>query len=304
MKTQAKYRSLGISVGTVLTLLATCLPPWTSAMAVNPVSPGCSAIIQDLPGYLRGTDVALHVTPDHPFLVTRRIPHDGEAFTQGLVFYSGYLYESTGLQGHSSIRKIDLDSGRVVAMKPVRAALFAEGLTELNDQFLQLSWHSETALSYDAGLNLHDTIKYEGKAWGLTNMKGRLVVSDGSSTLKFVDAGTFRVVKTLLVSDHGRQVEGLNELEYVGRWIYANVFPTDCIAEIDPVSGAIVSWLNLHGLFPWSQRKGRSTVANGIAYDADSGKLFVTGKNWPYIFELKLSETKRSAARNGFSENR
>ena len=296
MKTQAKYRSAGIRGGTVLIFLVTFLLPWTSVMAVNPDSPGCGAIIQDLPGYLSGTGVALDAAPDRPFIVTRQIPHDSEAFTQGLVFYSGYLYESTGLQGHSSVRKIDLTSGRVVAMKPVRATLFGEGLTELNDRFLQLTWHSETALSYDADLNLNDSVKYEGDAWGLTtNMKGRLIVSDGSSTLKFLDAETFRLINTLKVNDHGRQVGGLNELEYIDKWIYANVFPTDCIAEIDPVSGTITSWINLYGLLPWSQRKGHSAVANGIAYDANSGKLFVTGKYWPFIFWLKLMETKEKS---------
>ncbi len=228
-----------------------------------------------------------------PYRVTARYPRDTKAFTQGLVFHQGQLYESTGIRGRSDIRRIDLHTGRILDRRPLDAALFGEGLTVLDGRLVQLTWQSGSAFIYDpADLRRLGDFSLAGEGWGSTVVAGRLVVSDGTSWLKFFAGDGYREVERVQVTDGGRPVEGLNELEAVGETVYANVYPSDCIARIDARSGQVLGWLDLAGLMPLSQRPDTSAVANGIAYHAPTGALLVTGKLWPYLYRLMLPDTQ------------
>lgn len=235
----------------------------------------------------------IEAVPLRPFEVAARYPHDRNAFTQGLVFYQGELYESTGLRGRSSVRRLDLKSGRVLNKRHLNKALFGEGLAVLDRQLVQLTWETGSALIYTP-TDLHQvgSFTFRGEGWGSTAVDNRLVISDGSSWLRFFDRHDFRQVASLQVTADGRPVEGLNELESVEGVIYANVYPSDCIAQIDARSGQVVGWIDLGGLMPLSERPQRAAVANGIAYKPETGELFVTGKFWPYIYQLRLLKTE------------
>jgi len=248
----------------------------------------CNSITNRDPKYLNTERASHGITPNRDFTVVNRLPHDREAFTQGLVFHQGYIYESTGLIGLSTLRKIDPGFGRIIRRRSVSTEAFAEGLAVLNEHLLQLTWHSGTGFLYTPDLNLTDTVSYSGTSWGGVSVNARLVISDGSSWLEYRHPQSLRTIKKLQVTNQGRPLEGLNELEYVDGLIYANIYPTDCIAQIDPNTGRVKFWLDLSGLLPLSKLAGPSAIANGIAYNAITGNLFVTGKFWPYIFELKL----------------
>jgi glutamine cyclotransferase len=214
-------------------------------------------------------------------------PHDPQAFTQGLVYRDGQLLESTGLNGRSSLRRVRLETGDVLQRKDVARRYFAEGLAALGGELYQLTWESGVAFVYDAAtFDLKRTVRYRGEGWGLTTDGTNLILSDGSDTLSFLDPGTFRVRSRVSVRDGDRRVERLNELEFVGGKILANVWLTDRIAIIDPVSGQVTGWLDLTGLGPASQMT--NAVLNGIAYDRDGDRLFVTGKLWPVLFEIQV----------------
>lgn len=253
----------------------------------------CSVVTESAKSYSSVPSRSATKIPTHHFEIIARYPHDQEAFTQGLVIYENALYESTGIRGRSSIRRLDLESGRVVMERSLSRTLFGEGLAVLNAQIVQLTWQSGTAFTY-APDNLQQTgsFTYQGEGWGSASIEERLVISDGSSWLRFLDADHYRQTNSLQVTDNGRPLEGLNELEIVDGLIYANVYPSDCIAQIDPQSGRVVGWIDLGGLMPESERPHRSAVANGIAYNAGTGDLFVTGKLWPYIYKLKLKTTE------------
>jgi len=229
----------------------------------------------------------------HHFQIIGRYPHDRKAFTQGLVFYQGELYESTGLHGQSSVRRLDVKSGRVLDKRRLDKTLFGEGLTVLDRQLVQLTWKSGQALLYTpSNLRQVGRFTYKGEGWGGTVIDKQLVISDGSSRLKFFNPRTFQLINSLEVTDHGRPVNGLNELEAVQGLIYANVYPGDCIARIDAHSGRVIDWLDLGDLMPLALRTGSSAVTNGIAYNSRTRTLFVTGKFWPWLYQLKLMENK------------
>jgi len=232
--------------------------------------------------------------PIHRFhyQVVARLPHDRSAFTQGLAFYRGALYESTGLLGESSLRRIELLTGQVVQTSPLPSNRFGEGLAVLGGRFVQLTWQSGEGLIYEPEtLRQTGSFSFAGEGWGSTAIGSRLLVSDGSAVLKFLEAPDYTVASMLEVTADGEPLEGLNELEVVNGLVYANVWPTDCIAQIDPKDGRVVGWLDLSGLFPPEQRPNGLAVANGIAYDQVQGRLFVTGKYWPYIYQIKVLET-------------
>lgn len=169
--------------------------------------------------------------------------------------------------------------------------LFGEGLAALDDQLVQLTWQSGSAFIYSpTELRQTGEFSISGEGWGVTVVGEHLVISDGSSWLRFLDSTRFQQKITLQVEERGRPVAGLNELEMVDGLIYANIYPGDCIAQIDPQSGQVVGWIDLSGLMPWSERRNRSAVANGIAYNPETGGLFVTGKLWPYLYELKITQ--------------
>ena len=242
------------------------------------------------PGGRPSAPVAL-AQPDVPTygveIVSGR-PHDPDAFTQGLVFHGGVLYESTGLNGRSSVRKVDLDTGRVLARRSVPKQYFAEGLTIFQNRLVQLTWQSQKGFVYDLGFRLTREFAYVGEGWGLTHDGTSLVMSDGTARLRFLDPTTFAVRRTLDVTLDGRPMEALNELEFVRGEVYANVWPTDWIVRIDPASGHVVGRVDLTGLLPPHERRGDEDVANGIAYDAAGDRLFLTGKLWSRLYEVRL----------------
>jgi glutamine cyclotransferase len=229
-------------------------------------------------------------TPTYGFHVVRSYPHDPEAYTQGLIYRDGFLYESTGRNGRSSLRKVVLETGAVVRQETVDRQYFAEGLTEWRGRLIQLTWDSNVGFVYDmASFRLNRTFRYPGEGWGLTHDDARLIMSDGSDTLRFMDAESFQERRRVSVRDGGRPIRNLNELEYVNGEIYANVWHTDRIARIAPDSGRVVSWIDLTGLLPSVYQLEAEAVLNGIAYDAAGDRLFVTGKLWPTLFEIKLT---------------
>ena len=232
-------------------------------------------------------------TPTHIRLLTYQIlnsyPHDRTAFTQGLVFDSGFLYESTGLRGHSTLRKVDLETGMVLESVSLAADYFGEGITILGDQIIQLTLSSGVGLVYDKhDLSPLSEFKYLTAGWGITHDGHLLIMSDGSSTLRFLDPNTLEVKRLLEVAEEGQPVADLNELEYIAGEIFANVWKTDRIVRISPETGQVLGWIDLEGLLDEEEWIAGTGVLNGIAYDAQRDRLFVTGKNWPKIFEIDL----------------
>ncbi len=226
--------------------------------------------------------------PVYGFEVVNSYPHDPEAFTQGLVYLDGFLFESTGIKGQSSLRKVRLETGEVVQRYAVDRRYFAEGLASWGEQLLQLTWETNVGFVYDrSSFRLLKTFSYPGEGWGLTHDGRRLIMSDGTPRLRFLNPGTLEETGRVLVSDPSGSIEDLNELEVVKGEVYANVWLTDRIAMITPSTGRVNGWIDLTGLM-----RARSTasdaVLNGIAYDAARDRLFVTGKLWPRLFEIRL----------------
>lgn len=228
-------------------------------------------------------------TAAYGYRVLHVYPHDPKAFTQGLIFLDGHLYESTGLKGQSSLREVDLKTGAVLRRRDLPSRLFGEGLTNWGSTLVQLTWLAHTGFVYDGrSFRLLRTFHYEGEGWGLTHDGADLILSDGTPSLRFLDPNTFEEVKRITVSDRGGEVQELNELEYVDGRIYANVWQTDRIAIISAADGRVIAWADLGGLRPASTRSNPDAVLNGIAFDAARRRLFVTGKLWPKLFEIQL----------------
>lgn len=226
---------------------------------------------------------------DYGYRVVAHFPHDTSAFTQGLLVSGGALYESTGGYGSSSIRVVHLESGRVLRRQSLPENRFGEGLAIAQNRLYQLTWKAGTAFVRDPDtLDTVAEFRYPGEGWGLEAIGDDLVMSDGSAELRFLDAGNFTERRRIKVRDGGSPVIGLNELEAVEGDLYANVWPTDRIAVIDPAEGQVRAWLDLSGILPLVMRGPRTDVLNGIAYDPDTKRLFVTGKNWPRVFEIEV----------------
>ena len=236
---------------------------------------------------------AAHAFAADTYRVLHTYPHDPQAYTQGLLFKDGHLYESTGLNGRSTLRMDDLDSGRVLQSDPVPSQYFAEGLAAWGSTLVQLTWQSHVAFVYDRfSFRLLRTMHYDGEGWGLTDDGKSLIESDGSATLRFFDPETFHELLRIVVKDHGEPVTQLNELEYVHGQIYANVWHTDRIARISSSTGQVLGWIDLTGLLPPGSVTDPEAVLNGIAYDSAHDRLFVTGKLWPKLFEIKVIPEK------------
>jgi glutamine cyclotransferase len=226
--------------------------------------------------------------------VVREYPHDAGSFCQGLVFDRGQLYEGTGQYGASSLRRVELETGRVLQQVSLGPQFFGEGIAIWDDTLIQLTWRERRAFVFDRETLAHrHTWQYTGEGWGLTHDGKHLILSDGSSVLRFLDPGSFKEVRRLGVRDGRRPVRELNELEYVQGEIWANLWHTDRIARISPVDGRVVAWVDLSSLWPASQRPSREHVLNGIAADPATGRLFVTGKNWPRLYEIRLVPLSR-----------
>ena len=238
-------------------------------------------------GFLPGPQPARDI-PTYGYQVVRSYPHDRGAFTQGLIVRNGFFYEGTGMNGRSGLRKVKIETGEVLQAKPLGAEYFGEGITDWKGSLVQITWRSEIGFVYD--LNTFEqtrTWTYTGEGWGLAHDDTHVIMSDGSSSLRFLDPATLKETGRIIVRAGMGPVERLNELEYVKGEIFANVWQTERIARISPKDGRVIGWIDLSGLLSPAERAG-TDVLNGIAYDAAGDRLFVTGKLWPRVFEIKL----------------
>ena len=227
--------------------------------------------------------------PMFGYTVVHTYPHDRDAFTQGLQVLDGAFYEGTGLNGRSSIRKVKIETGEVLQKRDVPAQYFGEGITVRGNELFQLTWQSGVALVYDrATFAPKRQFKYSGEGWGLTQDTTTLIMSDGSEFLRFLDPGTFAEKRRVRVTVAGAPLKNLNELEYVKGEVFANVWQTDYVARIDPATGNVNGYIDFRGLLTSREREA-TDVLNGIAYDEATDRLFITGKLWPRVFEVRVT---------------
>jgi glutaminyl-peptide cyclotransferase len=220
--------------------------------------------------------------------VVRRYPHSHQSFTQGLEFYNGSLYESTGVVGASGVTIRDLESNQVRARWSMPEPHFGEGMTVLNRKLYVITWQSQKGFILDPEqLTLLGEFRYTGEGWGLTNDGESLILSDGTERLRFIDPLDYRVKRTVRVMDHRTPIQDLNEIEYIDGYVYANVWHTDRIARIDAQSGRVVAWINLRSIVPGPEGDDEN-VLNGIAYDRVGQRLIVTGKRWRQMYEIRV----------------
>ncbi len=224
------------------------------------------------------------------YRIVNTLPHDPAAYTQGFQWMEGLLYESTGHYGQSSLREVDPTDGKILRRRPLSKDVFGEGLTFHKGELWVLTWKENTAYVFDpATFGFLRSYQYEGEGWGLTSDGNQLIMSNGSNRIVFRDPGDFSITRTIEVSDAGRPVDKLNELEWIGGEIFANVYTSQRIARISPENGRVTGWLDLSGLRNLLPQPNRAEELNGIAHDPDTGHLWVTGKNWPLMFEIELS---------------
>jgi glutaminyl-peptide cyclotransferase len=229
------------------------------------------------------------VVPKYGYQIVNIWPHDPNAFTQGLVFFNGKLIESTGQEGRSSLRNVEMETGKILKKVDVPEQYFAEGIALLNNKIYQLTWQHGIGFIYDAqSFEKVGEFKYDGEGWGLTTDGHSLILSDGTNRIRFMDPDSLRVTKTIAVVDAKVPIRDLNELEFVNGEIYANIWHDDRIAAINPQNGHVTTWIDLAGLLQPGDVDDPEAVLNGIAYDQSSGRLFVTGKLWPRLFEIKI----------------
>ena len=228
--------------------------------------------------------------PVYSYRVVNSYPHDPDAFIQGLVFEDGIFYEGTGRRGQSTLRKVEVETGRVLQRINLPAEIFGEGIAIFEDRIIQLTWQARTGFIYDKpNFEFLEIFRYPTEGWGITHDGQRLIMSDGTSTLYIWDPGTLEEVGRIEVKANSQPVTRLNELEYVNGEIFANVWQTDRIARINPDTGQVVGWIDLAGLLsPEDRGQGKVDVLNGIAYDSKNDRLFVTGKLWPMLYEIEL----------------
>ena len=237
-----------------------------------------------------GNGDASRTVPTYGYEIVERFPHDERAFTQGLVMHEGRLFEGTGQEGFSTVREVELESGRVLRRVPIEKEYFGEGITILGDRVYQLTWRAQKAFVYDVRtFKRVGQFSYPGEGWGLTHDGERLIMSDGTDVIRYLDPASFKEIGRVSVKDGGRRVSRLNELEFIDGEIWANVWETDLIVRIDPESGQVNSWIDLANLLGVARIPG-DRVLNGIAWDAAEERLLVTGKNWPYLFHIRLTD--------------
>ena len=224
----------------------------------------------------------------HTYEIVKAYPHDTNAFTEGLIFQNGVLYEGTGLYGESELKKMELENGNILQSHSLPDNFFGEGITIFDEKIIQLTWLENTGFVYDeATLKLLANLTYATQGWGITTDGKKLIMSDGTSKLYFLDPETYQTTETVEVQDQSEPLSGLNELEYVKGDIYANIYKQKKIAIIDIISGQVKSWVDLNGLSDPSD-SNPDNVLNGIAYDVNGDRLFVTGKRWTQLFEINL----------------
>ena len=227
--------------------------------------------------------------PTQAVNIVHQFPHDPTAFSQGLAVEGEVLYEGTGQYGSSQLRRVALNTGQVELQVPLGQKYFGEGITVFGNRIYQLTWKERVCVVYDKRtFKPLGSLRYAGEGWGLADDEKHIFLSDGTSTIRVLDPQTFKVIRRLRVK-HGRKlIDNLNELEYVEGEIYANIWYSDQIARIDPKTGAVTGWIDCSNIYPASQRPDREHVLNGIAYEAESKRLFVTGKHWPSLFEIRV----------------
>jgi glutaminyl-peptide cyclotransferase len=228
--------------------------------------------------------------PVYTYQVVNTYPHDVDAFTEGLFYYNGFLYESTGLNGKSSIRKVKLETGEVVLKRDLSEDYFGEGIIKWKDKLYEMTWQNQIGFIYNFETFAPEgQFHYPGEGWAFTTDGKRIIMDDGTPEIRFWNPDTLKEEGRLLVTADGVPVKNINEMEWVNGEIYANIWETDRIARIDPKTGKVVGWIDCTDLLPPSQRTpGSDSVLNGIAYDSEKGRLFVTGKNWPKLFEIRV----------------
>ena len=246
-----------------------------------------TTILLFLNNFREANNQNLHFT----YEITEIYPHDSTAFTQGLVFEDGFLYESTGLRSSSTLRRVELETGNIVQLRVLSDAYFGEGIAIVGDRIVQLTWQSNVGFLYDkSSFDLIGEFRYSTEGWGITYDGNRLIMSDGTANLYFLDPDTFEVVEQIEVHDES-PVDNLNELEYIEGEIYANIWTQEKIVIINPGNGQVEGWIDLTGIYDL-ENQDANNVLNGIAYDPKENRLFVTGKRWSQLFEIKLIPIK------------
>lgn len=287
-------------------LLTACATPEPTAVpTTSPIIPTNTAVPTMAPAYPSGAYTAVVIppviieaypapgegapnAPVYTYQIVNQYPHDPAAFTQGLVWFDGEFYEGTGLRGESSLRRVNPETGAVEQMISLSANYFGEGIVLWEDQIIQITWQEQTAFVYDREtFEQIGQFSYETEGWGITHDGRRLIMSDGSNTLFFRDPDTFAETGQVQVMDGSVPITRLNELEFIEGEVWANVWQTDHIARINPETGQVTGWLNLTGLRPPETLADSNAVLNGIAYDAENGRLFITGKLWPVLYEIE-----------------
>ena len=246
--------------------------------ATPPAKSGDSPIVE-LPTQLKLSLLAVH-------------PHDSRAFTQGLEFYKGQLYESTGQHGHSTLRRVEIATGKVLQEHPLARQYFGEGITLFGDKIYQLTWQEKTCFLYDREtFRQEKTFAYPGEGWGLTNDGTHLIMSDGSSRIRFLNPDTFQPVRVIEVRDGNKRVTLINELEYIHGEIWANMLGSKYIVRINPTDGRVINWINCANFVPKEiSPNDPENVLNGIAFDSENDRIYITGKHWPVLYELQLGD--------------
>jgi len=223
------------------------------------------------------------------YKVVARYPHSTESYTEGFLYLDGMFYEGTGLLGHSELRVTEPETGKLLQVHAIDPKYFGEGIVDWGPNLYEWTWKSHVCFVLDRfGLRQVKQLSYDGEGWGMTRTARQIITSDGTATLRFRDPATFREVRHIAVRDGKEPVEQLNELEFIKGEIYANVWHSDRIARISPVDGHVTAWIDLSGLLPAEQRINEESVLNGIAYDARHDRIFVTGKQWPAVFEIEV----------------
>jgi glutamine cyclotransferase len=233
--------------------------------------------------------------PVYGYRIVHAFPHDPNAFTEGLFYQGGFLYESTGLEGQSSIRQVRLETGQVLRQRPISAQYFGEGIVAWKDRLVELTWKSQIGFVYDlASFTPRASFRYPGEGWALTRDDKRLIMSDGTPVIRFLDPATLKQIGAITVTADGQPVANINELEWIKGQIWANIWQTSRIARIDPKTGHVLGWIDLTDMAIVEGSKGGKPidVLNGIAYDAVHDRIFVTGKLWPDLYEIKLTAAR------------
>jgi glutamine cyclotransferase len=267
-------------------------PPGTIIQGVgSPISAGESSVTQPVTLNVTSPITASVAPPIYSYNIINVYPHDRNAYTQGLIFLDGIFFEGTGLRGRSALRKVEVETGRVLQQIALPPQLFGEGITIFDESLFQLTWKARQGFEYNKDtFEITRTFTYPTEGWGITHDGEQLIMSDGSANLYFWDPETLEEIGRVQVFDNQGPVVRLNELEYIHGEVFANVWLTDWIARIDPDTGQVVGWIDLSGLLTAEDRSQTVDVLNGIAYDAEGDRLFVTGKFWPKVFEIELVE--------------